>query len=86
MSNEGVLAREESHELICLLKQMIGDSNVSIETIGGFEFDGTLTRIDNELAYLSSAAILTPAGIGIYPSSAVVNLETITSINRFSDQ
>lgn len=83
MSDDSVV-REESHELICRLKQMIGDRDVSIETFGGFEFDGTLTRIEHELAFLSAVTdIFTPAGVSITTSSVVVNLEAITSFNRF---
>lgn len=77
--------REESHQLICLLARMIGDTNVTIKTLGGFLFQGTLTRIDDELAFLSQASVFTPGGERIFGGSIVVNLETLTGVGKFFD-
>lgn len=77
--------RQESHELICILRRMIGDE-VVITTLGGFLFQGTLGDVDDELAFLSVDEIFGPAtSSGISDdvvSTAVVNLEAITSVSR----
>lgn len=94
--SDATVNREESHQLICLLARMIGDTNVTIKTLGGFLFVGTLTRIDDELAHLSQAFVFTPGGATIpegaktpekarcvAAGSAVVNLETLTGVGKF---
>jgi small nuclear ribonucleoprotein (snRNP)-like protein len=77
--------RQESRELICLLRRMIGDL-VVITTIGGFVFQGTLGNVDDELAFISVDEIFGPAtATGIsntVVSTAVINLEAITSVSR----
>lgn len=81
-------ARQESHELICTLKRMIGD-DVVITTLGGFLFEGRLGEVDDELAFLSIEEILGPAtSSGISSddvTNAVVNLEAITSVSSSAD-
>ncbi|WP_094602947.1 hypothetical protein SPSIL_025570 [Sporomusa silvacetica DSM 10669] len=80
--------RQESHELICLLKRMIGDL-VVITTLGGFIFQGTLGNVDDELAFISVDEIFGPAtSSGISDdvvSTAVINLEAITSVSRSAE-
>ncbi|WP_371370947.1 hypothetical protein [Sporomusa aerivorans] len=80
--------RQESRDLICLLRRMIGD-NVVITTFGGFIFRGTLGNVDDELAFLSIDEIFGPAtSSGISDdvvSTAVVNLEAITSVSRSAE-
>ncbi len=80
--------RQESHDLICLLRRMIGD-NVIITTLGGFVFQGTLGNVDDELAFLSIDEILGPAtSSGISDdevSTAVINLRSITSVGRSAE-
>lgn len=77
--------RQESHDLICVLRRMIGDE-VVITTLGGFLFQGTLGDVDDELAFLTVDEIFGPAtSSGISDdevSTAVVNLEAITSVSR----
>lgn len=73
--------RQESHELICELKEQIGDF-VDIGVLGGFRFEGTLSSVENELARLSKPTIFAPGANGrlIQGSGSVtINLETITS-------
>ncbi|TWH49109.1 hypothetical protein [Sporomusa sp. KB1] len=80
--------RQESHELICLLRRMIGDL-VVITTLGGFIFQGTLGNVDDELAFISVDEIFGPAtSSGISDSvvsTAVINLEAITSVSRSAE-
>lgn len=80
--------RQESHELICILRRMIGD-NVVITTLGGFVFQGTLGNVDDELAFISVDEIFGPAtSSGISDdvvSTAVINLEAITSVSRSAE-
>ncbi|MBP2659489.1 MAG: hypothetical protein H6Q69_2521 [Firmicutes bacterium] len=80
--------RQESRELICLLKRMIGDL-VVITTLGGFVFQGTLGNVDDELAFISVDEIFGPAtSSGISDdvvSTAVINLEAITSVSRSAE-
>jgi len=80
--------RQESRELICLLKRMIGDL-VVITTLGGFVFQGTLGNVDDELAFISVDEIFGPAtssGISdTVVSTAVINLEAITSVSRSTE-
>ncbi|MBP2635625.1 MAG: hypothetical protein H6Q72_1532 [Firmicutes bacterium] len=82
------IERQESHNLICILKRMIGDE-VVITTLGGFVFQGTLGNVDDELAFISVTEIFGPAtSSGISDdvvSTAVVNLEAITSVSRSAD-
>lgn len=77
--------RQESHTLICVLRRMIGDE-VVITTLGGFVFQGTLGNVDDELAFISVDEIFGPAtSSGISDdvvSTAVINLEAITSVSR----
>lgn len=81
-------SRQESHELICTLRRMIGD-DVVITTLGGFLFEGRLGDVDDELAFLSVEEILGPAtSSGISSddvSNAVINLEAITSVSSSAD-
>lgn len=80
--------RQESRELICLLRRMIGDL-VVITTLGGFVFQGTLGNVDDELAFISVDEIFGPAtSSGISDdvvSTAVINLEAITSVSRSAE-
>ncbi|CQR74543.1 hypothetical protein SOV_26490 [Sporomusa ovata DSM 2662] len=80
--------RQESRDLICLLKRMIGDL-VVITTLGGFVFQGTLGNVDDELAFISVDEIFGPAtSSGISDdvvSTAVINLEAITSVSRSAE-
>ena len=80
--------RQESRELICLLRRMIGDL-VVITTLGGFIFQGTLGNVDDELAFISVDEIFGPAtSSGISDdvvSTAVINLEAITSVSRSAE-
>lgn len=80
--------RQESHDLICILKRMIGDL-VIITTFGGFIFQGTLGNVDDELAFISVDEIFGPAtSSGISSdtvSTAVINLEAITSVARSAE-
>lgn len=80
--------RQESHTLICVLKRMIGDE-VVITTLGGFVFQGTLGNVDDELAFISVDEIFGPAtSSGISDdvvSTAVINLEAITSVSRAAE-
>lgn len=94
---EELANRQESHRLICQLKEMIGD-NVGIEVLGGFIFEGNLVDVDDELATLgpltsfnaptfnfATTAIVPPFGETIFSpeiSAIVVNLEVITAVNR----
>lgn len=80
--------RQESRDLICILKRMIGDEIV-ITTLGGFVFQGTLGTVDDKLAFISVCEIFGPAtSSGISDdvvSTAVINLEAITSVSRSAD-
>lgn len=80
--------RQESRELICILRRMIGD-NVVITTLGGFIFQGTLGNVDDDLAFISVDEIFGPAtSSGISDntvSTAVINLEAITSASRSTE-
>ena len=80
--------RQESHDLVCLLRRMIGD-NVIITTLGGFVFQGTLGNVDDELAFISVDEIFGPAtSSGISDdevSTAVINLRAITSVGRSAE-
>ncbi|HWR44450.1 hypothetical protein [Sporomusa sp.] len=80
--------RQESHDLICILRRMIGDE-VVITTLGGFLFQGILGDVDDELAFISVCEIFGPAtSSGISDdkvSTAVINLEAITSVSRSCD-
>ncbi len=83
-----IAERQESHDLICILRRMIGD-NVVITTFGGFIFQGTLGNVDDELAFISVDEIFGPAtSSGISDdtvSTAVINLEAITSVSRSAE-
>ncbi|MDD4600565.1 hypothetical protein SDC9_13765 [bioreactor metagenome] len=76
--------RQESHELICILRRMIGDE-VAITTLGGFLFTGTLGDVDDELAFISVDDIFIPGTSSQISdddvSTAVINLEAITSVS-----
>lgn len=78
--------RQESHDLICTLKRMIGDE-VAITTLGGFLFTGTLGEVDDELAFISVEEIFIPGTTSQISdddvSTAVINLEAITSASLF---
>ncbi|MCM0757154.1 hypothetical protein M7775_01035 [Sporomusa sphaeroides DSM 2875] len=80
--------RQESRELICILRRMIGD-NVVITTLGGFIFQGTLGNVDDELAFISVDEIFGPAtSSGISDdtvSTAVINLTAIASASRSTE-
>lgn len=80
--------RQESHELICILRRMIGD-NVVVTTLGGFVFEGILGNVDDELAFISVNEIFGPGNSsGISDdtvSTAVVNLEALTSVSRSAE-
>ena len=80
--------RQESRELICILRRMIGD-NVVITTLGGFVFQGTLGNVDDDLAFISVDEIFGPAtSSGISDdtvSTAVINLAAITSASRSAE-
>lgn len=75
--------RQESHDLICTLRRMIGDE-VAITTLGGFLFTGTLGDVDDELAFISVDEIFIPGTSSEISdddvSTAVINLEAITSV------
>ena len=76
--------RQESRDLICLLRRMIGDE-VVITTLGGFLFRGTLGEVDDELAFLSVDDIFLPGTSSEISSdevsTVVINLEAVTSVS-----
>lgn len=76
--------RQESRDLICLLRRMIGDG-VVITTLGGFLFRGTLGEVDDELAFLSVDDIFLPGTSSEISSdevsTVVINLEAVTSVS-----
>lgn len=76
--------RQESHDLICQLKIMIGDC-VTITTLGGFLFSGLLTDVRHELAILTVDEIVIPGTSSSISKSnvksVVVNLEAVTSVS-----
>ena len=80
--------RQESHDLICILRRMIGDL-VVITTLGGFLFTGTLGDVDDELAFISVDEIFIPGTSSEISdddvSTAVINLEAITSVSRSAE-
>ncbi|WP_425061014.1 hypothetical protein SCACP_17810 [Sporomusa carbonis] len=77
--------RQESHDLICLLKRMIGEE-VVITTLGGFLFEGVLSDVEDELAILKVDDIFVPGTSssisGDDVRSVVVNLEALTSVSK----
>lgn len=80
--------RQESHDLICILRRMIGDL-VVITTLGGFLFTGTLGDVDDELAFISVDDIFIPGTSSPISdsdvSTAIINLEAITSVSRSAE-
>lgn len=80
--------RQESHDLICVLRRMVGDL-VVITTLGGFLFTGTLGDVDDELAFISVDDIFIPGTTSPISdsvvSTAVINLEAITSVSRSAE-
>lgn len=75
--------RQESHDLICILRRMIGD-NVAIATFGGFLFEGILGDVDDELAIIAVDDIFVPGTSSSITDedvrTVVVNLEAITAV------
>lgn len=81
---DGEEQRQESHDLVCQLKRMIGDT-VVLTTLGGFLFEGTLGAIDDCLALLTVNSIFVPGTDECISNrdvrSVIVNLESLTSVS-----
>jgi len=76
--------RQPSDDLICQLKRMVGDE-VVLTTLGGFLFQGTLSEVDDCLAFLTVDDVFLPGTSSPISSddirSVVVNLCALTSVS-----
>ncbi|VBB05210.1 Hypothetical protein LUCI_0417 [Lucifera butyrica] len=87
---DGKKTKKTRHESPCLIRQlrrMIGDE-ITLTTLGGFLFEGTLAEVPDELAILRIQDIFVPGSSSSLSNSsvrsAVINLRAITSVSSIS--
>ena len=76
--------RQESRDLICQLRRMVGDC-VTLTTLGGFLFEGILGAVDDDLAIITVEDIFVPGTSSSISDddvrTAVINLNALTSVS-----